>query len=477
MYLGIDMGTGTLKAALFDPEGGLVAAAEEAYGVPASTAAGADFDPALWWEVCQRVVRRVTHPRRGRVEAIGVAGQMHGVVLVDAHGRPVREAVLWPDHRAVSVLDEFGRFETRHPDVLGNPIVPGMAGPILAWLVHNEPARMREAASVLQPKDWLRMQLCGVKGVTDPSDASATLLYDIAADSWSETMAAAIGVEPALLPEIRRSTDVVGRLEPAAAEQLGLRADVSVVVGAGDAPAALVGAGIEAPGIALVNVGTGGQVMTPISTPANGQLGPGLHQYRSASPQAGWYAMAAVANVGLALGWVRSIVGVGWDEVYAAAGAALDSPAGDPVFFPFLSAERTPSHDGPAGGSWTGLTLRHDRAALVRSALRGVALYLGLRARSLFDLTNVSSAVMSGGSVRHAEWVETMATVLGMGVDVAEDSHFTVRGAARLAARGVGGDLPDPTIQRTVEPRPGVDAAARLGEFERTIERHFSTSV
>ncbi len=469
MYLGIDLGTGTLKAAIFDDDGASVMAAEEPYDTPVSTAAGADFDPKVWWNVCRRVVRRVTASHGPEVTSIGVAGQMHGVVLIDGQGRPVRDAVLWPDQRAAGVLNEVARFDEEHRGVLGNPIVPGMAGPILAWMARTEPTTLRNAHRVVQPKDWLRMQLCQGDAVTDPSDASATLLYDIAADDWSDAVCAALGVDRDLLPHIRASSSVVGAVDRAVAEDLNLAAGASVVTGAGDAPAALLGAGIEEPGVALINTGTGGQVMTPIAAPAAGRLGPGVHQYRSASHTTSWYAMAAVANVGLALRWVRDIVGYDWEQMYATADAVLTGHDEDPTFLPFLSREREPSHGSFGGGAWSGLTLVHDRAALARSAVRGVAFYLGLRAKALMDLTDVSVATMSGGAVRHTQWVETLATVLGLALTVTADAHLTVRGAARLAARGIGSDLPDPPAGRSIEPRSDIDVTEPLRAFEATL--------
>lgn len=478
LYLGIDLGTGTLKAAIFDDDGTTVMAAEESYDAPTSTAAGADFDPVLWWNVCRRVVRRVTASHGPEVRSVGVVGQMHGVVLVDGRGLPVRNAILWPDHRAMGVLDEIARFDDEHEGVLGNPIVPGMAGPILTWLSRTEPRTLSKASRAVQPKDWLRMQLCGADPATDPSDASATLLYDVTADDWSDAACAALGVSRDLLPQIHPSSGVAGTLHQTVAQELNLRTGVPVVTGAGDAPAALLGAGIEEPGVALINTGTGGQVMTPISAPVAGRFGPGVHQYRSASDTTPWYAMAAVANVGLALGWVRDVLGYDWDQMYATADSALTGHEADPTFLPFLTGEREPSQGTLNGGAWSGLTLAHDRAALARSAMRGVAFYLGLRAKALMDLTDVSVAVMSGGAVRHIQWVETLATILGLGITVTADAHLTVRGAARLAARGIGFDLPDPPAERTIEPRSDIDIDIdeALRTFQAATSRHISSS-
>ena len=348
-----------------------------------------------------------------------------------------------------------------------------MAGPILAWLERNEPESLRRAVSVVQPKDWLRMQLCGYDAVTDPSDASATLLYDVRNDGWSDAVCQAVGVDRGLLPRIRSSDSVVGHLDRAVAESLNLKV-VPVVTGCGDAAAALLGAGIESPGTALVNIGTGGQVMTPMMEAAGGRgVGPGIHQYRSASHAAPWYAMAAVANAGLALKWVKGFVGYDWDRMYDAAGSVFDDHSNDPVFLPFLVTEREPGRDVLKGAAWSGLTPEHDQEALVRSALRGVAFYLGLRARALVRLTGVSTAVVSGGSARHLQWVELLATTLGLDVTVSADMHLTVRGAARLAARGVESDLADLPGGRKVPARRDIDVARQLRSFDEAVTRYF----
>lgn len=476
MYLGIDLGTGTLKAAIIDSDGRLMAAAEESYEAPVTAAGEADFDPTVWWDVCSRVVRRVTASQGASVQAVGVAGQMHGVVLVDGNGQPVRPAVLWPDHRAPAELARFASFDEENPGVLGNPLVPGMAGPIVGWLAHHEPESLQRATSVVQPKDWLRMQLCGPDTITDPSDASATLLYDVGADDWSAAMCESIGLPRQLLPSVEPSSQIAGRVDTRVGALLGL-GPVPVAVGAGDAAAALLGASVEHPGTALINIGTGGQVMTPIRAPSSEQsLGPGLHQYRSASDATAWYGMAAIANAGLALDWVRHIVGYDWDDVYAAAALALDTAPDGPTFLPFLVGERAPSHDVIRGAVWSGLALAHDRRALMASAVRGVALYLGLRASELLRVADVSTAVISGGSARHASWVELIATVLGIDVIVADDMHLTVRGAARLAARAIGADLPDLPVGRTVSPRHDIDMTDHIRAFEAATRRHFITS-
>ncbi|MDX1657644.1 MAG: FGGY family carbohydrate kinase [Nitriliruptorales bacterium] len=457
MYLGIDIGTGSLKAMVVADDGSVVASAKESYDTLDLSAATADVDPLIWWEVGRRAVRRLTASVGPSIDAVAVTGQMHGIVLTDADGSPVREAILWPDQRAHSVLDVFHAFHEDNPSTLGNPIVSGMAGPILVWLARNEPEALARATNVVQPKDWFRMQLCRGGVVTDPSDASATLLYDVVADGWSDTACEAVGVSRDLLPPIQPSASVAGTVDSSVAEELNLRSGIPVAVGAGDAPAALLGAGIEDTGQMLLNSGTGAQAITPLAAPTISDApAMGLHQYRSASDSVRWYGMAAVVNGGLALDWVRQQVRCEWDDVYAGVSQVLSAPyPDDPVFVPFLNRERDPDL-GHSSAGWTGLRLSHDRDALVRSAVRGVASYIGARTRELMERTEVDSLVVAGGASRHRQWVELLATVLGREVRTASAHHLTVRGAAVLAGRAVNHHLPVVPAGDTVGPRAGV---------------------
>ncbi len=467
MFLGIDVGTGSLKAAMVRPDGSVAATAEASYAAPSQSGGRADFDPNIWWEAVRSVVRDVTSRAGSSAEAIAVTAQMHGVVLVDERGRPVRDAILWPDFRADDVLDSFTAFHLRHPGVLGNPIVPGMAGPILAWLALHEPDALTRASHAVQPKDWIRMRLCGGAATTDPSDASGTLLYDITTDDWSEALCAAVGVPRDLLAPIHASHSVIGSLEESAARELGLEPGIPVALGAGDAPSALLGAGVEEPGTMLINTGTGAQIMTPVTAPTISDApSAGLQQFRSASDATRWYAMAAVVNGGLAIDWVRRLTGYEWDRVYALAADVMDAPyEEDPVFLPFLSREREPQRSA-TGGAWAHLGLGTDHDALVRSAVRGVALYIGLRTHALMERTDVDSIIIAGGASRHRSWVELVATILGSPVTVASDPHLTVRGAAILAARAVGRNLPVSGAGTHVEPRTGCNVEGWLGAFQ-----------
>ena len=321
--------------------------------------------------------------RRGaEVTALGLSGQMHGVVLVDELGLPLRPAVIWADARSGAELAAYRRLDEDLGRRLANPPAVGMAGPSLLWLRDHEPDAYTSARWALQPKDWLRMRMTG-EAATEPSDASATLLYDLPADDWSYAVVEELGLRTELLAPLVPSARVAGTLEGEAAGDLGLREGLPVAAGAADTAAAMLGTGLLRPGPVQLTVGTGGQVVTPKRAPEPDPHGR-THLYRAALPGL-WYSMAAIQNAGLALEWVRKVLGVSWKDVYEEA-FAVPPGSGGVTFLPYLSGERTPRFDPGARGAWTGLGLDHTRGHLLRAALEGVAFALREALEALEDL-------------------------------------------------------------------------------------------
>ena len=239
--LGIDLGTSSVKAVVTDLTGTLLAQATADYPVSTPHAGWAETDPELWWSAITTAVRQAAAATDARISAIGLSGQMHGVVPTDAAGRPVRPAMLWADARA---LDQLAVYRDLPPAVaarLANPLTPGMAGPLLAWLAANEPDAYRATRWALQPKDWIRGRLTG-QFDSEPSDASATLLYDIPGDTWDLDVVAALGLDPAMLPPLLpHAGALAGELLASAADQLGLEPGIPVAAGAADTAAAALG--------------------------------------------------------------------------------------------------------------------------------------------------------------------------------------------------------------------------------------------
>ncbi|MGY2129091.1 FGGY family carbohydrate kinase [Blastococcus sp. SYSU DS0617] len=457
VFLGADLGTSGLKVVALDDAGVVVAEAEREYAHDRPAPDRAEIDVGVWRTAVDGAVEELGAALAGRpVLALGLSGQMHGAVLVDPAGRPVRPALLWPDGRAAGELARWRRLPVADRAALANPLVAGMTGPMLAWLAAHEPDAVARAAAVLLPKDALRIALVpGAEvAVTDRSDASATLLWDVVADGWSAAATAAAGVPAELLPVVRPATEVVGMTSVGGLE-------VPVVVGGADTPLALLAAGTTT-GL-QVNLGTGAQVLQP-GRPPRPVADPATHGYADVSGS--WYAMAALRNGGSAWAWVRAVLGLSWAElVDAAAGAAPG--AGGVLFRPFLTGER----GGVAGphdrGSWTGLNGGTTRADLARAAVEGVGFAVAAAAGSLGS-GDGAPVVVTGGAARAPEVQQVLADVLDRPVRYLRLRSASAIGAAVLAARGIGADVeperrPGPVVEPRADPRV-TDAARRWAD-------------
>jgi xylulokinase len=445
VLLGADLGTSGLKLVALDLAGAVVAEAEAGYAVEHRQPGHAEIDVRVWRQALDDAVTAVAGVLDGsRIRALGIAGQMHGAVLVDRAGTALRPAVLWPDRRAVPELAAWRGLPPADRAALANPLVPGMTGPMLAWLARHEPEVVARAAAVLLPKDALRAALLpgADSAVTDRSDASATLLWDVAGDRWSAAAIGAAGVPGELLPDVRPSADVVGTAELVVGE-------TPVVVGGADTPLALLAAGTTA-GV-QINVGTGMQLLRP-----GAQAGPVdeplVHTY--ADVAGGWYCMAALQNGGSAWSWVCGVLGMSWAEMFDAA-AGVPAGAGGVRFAPFLAGER----GGVAGpddrGAWTGLHPGTTRADLARSAVEGVVAAVGAAFGLLAVPDDGEPVVLTGGGARSALIQHLLADVLGRPVRHVRVRSASAVGAAVLAGRGSGVDVvPRWEAGPLVEPRP-----------------------
>ncbi len=450
VYLGIDLGTGSMKAVIIDSESTMRWVESEPYTIDV-VGDRAEIDPSLWWDALRKLIALAPGDLLNEVRAIGFSGQMHGTVLLDADGDLVRPAILWPDHRAHADVGEFEAIDRAHPGVLANPLVPGMPGPVLAWIRRNEPDVWRRISSISTPKDWLRDELAEtISAATDHSEASASLLYDAIAQTWSQHVVDAIGIPADALAELKPSTERSG-MTGQRADAMGIPPKTPMAIGAGDAAAALLGLGIERPGTVLLNVGTGAQALTIIDQPNAACEAAAFHQYRTAGAGADWYAMAAILNAGMVLDWVRSVIGFDWGELYAQSTDALTAND-DPIFQPFLVGERDPRVGLDARAGWSNLSAQHDAAALGRSALLGVASYIAERTRTLLEVTGADHIVLSGGSVANTGWVQLLTDLLGVDVSVVTDPDVSARGAAIIAARSIGEDLAPTEVARHVSP-------------------------
>ena len=452
VLLGADLGTSGLKLVALDDGGAVAAESEAGYGYDRPAPDRAEIDVAVWRRAFDDALAELLPALGGApVRALGLSGQMHGAVLVDSHGRALHPALLWPDSRATAELARWRGLPAADRAALANPLVPGMTGPMLAWLAAHEPAAVAAAAAVLLPKDALRASLVpGGPLVTDRSDASATLLWDVVADGWSAAAAGAASAE-GLLPQVREPAEVIGTVPIAGAE-------VPVVVGAADTPLALLAAGSDAD--LQVNLGTGAQVLRPRWTPSPAD-DPPVHGYADAD--GGWYAMAALRNGGSAWTWVCRVLGLSEPELFELAASVPD--AGGAVFRPFLTGERggVAGPDDRAG--WHGLGASTTRAHMARSALEGVVRAIGAASALLPASDPGAPVLLTGGGVRSPVVQQLLADELGRPVRRQRLRSASAVGAALLAARSLGADVvPRRAFGPVVEPRgrtPGAEPGDR----------------
>ena len=408
-----------------------------------------------------------------RPAAIGLSGQMHGLVMTSAAGEALRPALLWADSRATGSMRAYQRLGSRALARLANPLAPGMTGPLLLWIAEHEPRTYAEARWALQPKDWLRARLTG-EVHAEPSDASATLLYDVMGDRWDREVVSALGLDASLLAPLLPSAGApAGHLAAEAGTDLGLPAGIPVAAGAADTAAAALGSGVG-PGDIQLTVGTGAQVIRPLVTPVS-RADAGVNLYRSATPD-GWYQMGATLSAGLSLNWVRETMNATWAELYASAGHP--GRAHDPIFVPHLSGERTPYSDPALRGSWTALSLADDRASLLRSALEGTAFAIRDALDALLADQRPPRLRLAGGGTLAAEWRQLLADVLGVPLYAVDVPAASGRGAALLGAHAAGllsfddiqGPLAPPA-RLAAEPDPAAAAfhAERHAKFRQIV--------
>lgn len=456
-FLGIDLGTGSLKLAIIDAEGRERAASSVAYGIETPHPGWAEISVDTWWRALCEAAGKLPADERAAVCAIGFSGQMHGVVLTDDEGRAVRPAMLWPDTRALALLDAW-------PDPQPNPVAPGMAGPLLRWIALNDPHALRAARWALQPKDWLRVALGGVIAA-DPSDACATALAD-AGGTWNLDLLDTLGLPRRWFAALSPSYAAGGTLADEAARQLGLTPGIALAIGAADTPCATLGSGLANDGDALLTTGTGGQIVV-LSTrePANVR---GLHAYRAATDH--WYRMAAMQNVGVALEAVRGWLAYEWQDAYRDA-FAVDAARGL-TFLPYLTGERSPWLDPAARGGWLGLALGHTRGTMMRAAFEGVAFALraGLDAIRASGAEVPSLRLAGGGSV-DARWRQLLADALQAELHAVDSPNAAARGAAMLGGVACGhwsaADLRAlaPAATRVATPSGGAGLEERYARF------------
>ena len=458
LLLGIDLGTSVLKVLAVTTGGRIVGQGSGEYPIERPGPDRAEQDPDAWWVALGRAVSAALDGvaetcgiRRAdagnRIAAIGLAGQMHGAVLLGADGHPLGPAVIWPDQRSAlevrTLTTAVGA--KRVIEVAGGPLATGFQAASLAWIRRHEPDRWAQLRIVLAPKDALRLRLTG-EVATDASDASGTGLFDVAARTWSRLLLDAVGLDERQLPPLRGAAERAGRLSPAAAAALGLKPGTCVAVGAADTAAGLLGAAITRPDALLLTLSSGGQLAVPADRPAIDAGGRSHTLCTHAPPSsenAGWYRLAAILSAGLALRWLRdavfSLPGPGAYERMIEWAAEVPAGANGLIFVPYLAGERTPHMDPTARGLFVGLTARHGRGELVRAVLEGVALACYDASRVLAEEGSLPDRlILGGGGGRSRLWQQIVSDVFGSSSRRLEVDEQAALGACLLAGEASG---------------------------------------
>jgi xylulokinase len=461
--IGLDIGTSGVKGLALAEDGTVVGQAEHSYGLSTPQAGWAEQDPEQWWSAAQTVLENLRHA--GEPAGIGLSGQMHGLVALDAQDRVIRPAILWNDQRSA---EECAEIETGVGlDELiaqtGNRALAGFTAPKLLWMRRHEPDAYGRIASVMLPKDYVRLRLTG-EHATDVADASGTLLFDVAQRRWSDAVLAALELDPGWLPRALESPEVSGAADA-----------VPVAAGAGDQAAGALGVGVDRPGPASVVIGTSGVVFTALEEFAADPEAR-VHAFCHAVPGA-WHAMGVMLSAAGSLRWLHEVLGA--DEPIA--GLLAEAEPWEPgveglSFLPYLAGERTPHADPDARGAFAGLSLRHDRGALVRAVLEGVA--FGLR-DSLDLLAAIGPAPglgrVSGGGARSELWLRIVASVLELPLERTVVDEGAAYGAALLGgvAGGVWSDVGE-AVAATVRPTETVEPVAGWVEPYREARERFA---
>lgn len=484
-FIGVDIGTSGTKSLAIDPKGRILASATANYPLAHPKPGWSEQNPEDWWTATVATVRSLLKQiklKPGDVAGIGLSGQMHGSVFLDAKDRVLRPALLWNDQRTAAECAEIERRAGGRDALIklvANPALTGFTAPKVLWLRNHEPKRYEKLRKLLLPKDYVRFRLTG-EYATEVSDASGTLLLDVAKRTWSRELLQKLDLDPAILPTCHESEEISGRLTAAVAKELGLAEGTPVVGGGGDQAAGAVGNGIVATGVVSATLGTSGVVFAHSDSVAIDPRG-ALHTFCHAV-RGKWHQMGVVLSAGGSLQWYRNQLAT--DAVAEAKRQKIDpyeiltdlaasAPVGSEglYFLPYLTGERTPHADPNAKGAWIGLSPRHGRAHLIRSLIEGATYAM----RDSLELIKglgvaVNEIRVSGGGARSPFWRQLQADIYGQAVSTINAEEGPAYGVALLAAVGTGeySTVPEAcsaTIRVTGKTKPNKKTAAAYDRF------------
>ena len=455
MYLGIDVGTSAVKAAIIDDTGTVVDHASAALSISRPQPLWSEQNPADWWAATHNAITLLNRPYRGAVRGIGLTGQMHGATLIDKQLRTLRPAILWNDGRSAPQCVELEAAVPQMTRITGNRAMPGFTAPKLLWIRRHEPTIFAAIAKVLLPKDYVRLKMTG-DVASDMSDSAGTLWLDVERRRWSPAMLAGTGLDESHMPSLFEGNEITGQLHAELAEAWGM-ARVPVVAGGGDNAVGAIGVGVVKPGDAFLSLGTSGVLFL-----ANDDYRPnaarGVHTFCHAIPRR-WHQMSVILSAASSVDWAASLCGFPNAKTFLALAEERSQPAASELFLPYLSGERTPHNDPHAKGVLYGLTHESSPAAIAQAVLEGVAFAFrdGLDAL-LSTGAQLNSITVIGGGARSAYWGKVLASVLRCPLTYRDGSSVgPAYGAARLARMAiekasVEDSCTPPPILQVIEP-------------------------
>jgi xylulokinase len=465
MFLGIDLGTSSVKAVLVDAQDVAVTEASVTLTVDRPHAGWSEQDPAAWWDATLAAIDRLkteAPAALASISGIGLSGQMHGAVLLGEDHFVLRPAILWNDGRSAAECAELEETFPALRAVTGNIAMPGFTAPKLLWVRRHEPAIFAATRLVLLPKAFLRLCLTG-EVVEDMSDASGTLWLDVGQRDWSDAALAATGLSRAHMPRLVEGSEPSGRLRPELVARWGLNSAPVVAGGAGDNAATAAGLGAITPGDAFLSLGTSG-VLWATTDRFRPNPARAVHAFCHALPQT-WHQMAVHLSAAGSLEWWASASGAPLASLVEELGPSVSAPA-PALFLPYLSGERTPHNDTTIRGAFLGLDNRVDRRLLTQAVLEGVAFTIRDGLDALAEAgTSLTGALVTGGGSRARIWIAILASVLNIPLSrPAAGEHGAALGAARLGRMAASGESAAsvcraPAIAETIEPDPALVAA------------------
>jgi xylulokinase len=459
MYLGLDIGTSSVKGVLMDGDQRIVASESAALEVSRPHPGWSEQDPESWWAALEAVVdglKAEAASALAAVRGIGLSGQMHGATLLDAADRVLRPCILWNDGRSAAEAEEMSAASER---ITGNIAMPGFTAPKLLWVKHHEPEVFAEVKTVLLPKDYVRLRLTGAKA-SEMSDSAGTLWLDTEKRVWSDEMLALTDLDRSAMPELFEGSAPTGALRPELARRWGMSGKVVVAGGGGDNAASGCGVGAVAPGTGFISIGTSGVIFVSADRYRANPAG-AVHAFCHAVPGT-WHQMGVALSAAGSLDWLARVLSASAADLVAPLGETPKGPSSI-LFLPYLSGERTPHNDVAVRGAFTGLDQSHTRDDLVQAVLEGVAFAF----KDCFDVLTMPlkaprRLIAVGGGSRSRTWLSVIATVLDLPIAIPADGDFGAAfGAARLGLIAAEDADPfavctAPAIRETIEPIPAL---------------------